>query len=761
MELALQRLFKDEIIYSDMCKISKELADDATLKKYMAENKPKGLENNTDPDVAVRAVRETMMNQGLRTLLFDEFPMQYFICPIDGFMSPAEIMVKMDRNSTNEIFNKAICYFDGGHKDLLHAPKHKNQCVYKVCTVIPNVGLIKLAVTVLPAGESSEFLIHFWKGINTACRMWLESKGRYTEAKNFMFAPYAWCGDSAGGQWLALRQVFNIHTEKSLRGKFRVTDMITGRCLEMDCDLHLEKDIALHAKRIHDKFQGEDFIRLARDWYKTALAPNAVIQAENSLQDFIDGQENKIVKKDIQGWFDFYIKEGERVLHLFRQPESGKAEILMSIDNRVLGRYNRKVDWVHKNIASFIVQAGKLQFIFEGGQPSTHTSSHVEARRTDYYQKDIGGALGKDLMEQVASQYRMIADDNASRSHRADKKRRTTPTATVQPEEETECTPVILDCKNGADTSLDLSWLVDENPLSITTVAVWRDTDRVDDALMVDYTLKVHNDTSAGDNAERKHMVTQQKCNYRREATKAQAKNIMRVYTGKVFLNITLVLEPTRVMNARMRITDEVTLRGFVLSDTSQVTIGRHTVDCDCDIMRTLMRGATSNYFQWCKHILFLFKKMGKVPGDFELVQCGFTPGELKSLVALSANVTSLSLATPVRDEGVWMVARPTGKSAKCQACNAIGARRQCNAGDRPGYVGPRDPRIIVQGRRNVEGKWVPTKYTFHVMKTCVNNQFDSSIFKIGTPPMMYMVQPGYGISEDVRLASGLDIRVP
>jgi hypothetical protein len=551
--------------------------------------------------------------------------------------------------------------------------------------------------------------------------------------------------------------VFNKHIEKGLRGKTRVTDIQTGRCLEIDCDLHLEKDIALHAKRTHDKFLSEEFIRLARAWYKSSLAPIAISEAENSLKNFIDAQENKMVKKDLQGWFDFYIKEAERVLHLFREPQSGKAEIQMSVDNRLFGRYNRKVDWVHKCIASFIVQDGKLQFIYEGGATSSHTSSHVEARRTDYYQKDIGDALGKDLMQQVATQYRMIADDNASRSHRADKKRRVTPTAAVQTDDSTEPTPLILGCKASQDDQLQLSWLVDDDSLSVTTEAVWRDTDRVDEALMVDYIMKVQNDTSAVDNSERKHMVNQQKCNYRRVATKAQAKNILRVYTDKVFLNVSLVLDPIRVINRRMRILDEVSQRGFVLSDEAQVFIGLHSVECDCDIMKTLMRGATNNHFQWCKHILFLFRKMGKVPGDFELVQCGFTPTELKHLVTLSAHVRELSIATPSREEGVWMVSRPTGRKATCQGCNAIGNKRQCIIGD----VGPKDPRITVWGQRNVNGKWVKNKYTFHVMKTCVNNQFNRDIFRIGVPPMMYMVQPGYGIPENVRLASGLDIRVP
>ena len=759
----MKRLLNEEVKYSAICAIASELADDILLKKYMQDNKPSGLAFSRDPDVAVSAVRQTMITAGFRVILFEHFPMQYFMCPVDGFMCAAEIMVKMDRNGPNDVFNKLVCYIDGGHKDIRPGPNTSNPAVYKACTVIPDVGLVKLAVTVLPAGESSEFLIHFWKGINKACRLWLDSNGRSNEAKDYNFSPYAWCGDSAGGQWLALREVYNIHIEKGMRGKTRVTDTGNGRCLEIDCDLHLEKDIAMHAKRTHDKFISNEFVRLARDWYKVSLSPSAVLAAENNLKNFIECQENKIVKKDLTAWFDFYVKEGERVLHLFREPMSGKAECLMSVDNRVLGRYSRKVDWVHKTISGFIVQAGKMKFIHEGGQPRTSTSSHVESRRTQYYQQDVGDALGKDLMQQVSNQYRMIADDNAKRSHRADKRRRETPTVREESGEVSVNSPKILNCKVQQDGDMDLFWLVDDDPENILTEGVWRETKRVTPAEMLAYTLKVHTDTATSDHDARVHMSTQQRCNYRRVATIAQAKNILRTYAERVSLKIQLVLEPTRMMNNRMRITDEISQRGFVMNDNAQVIIGRNIVDCDCDMMRALMRGATSNLFQWCKHILYIMRRMGKVPGDFELVQCGFTPLELKALVHDSAHLKEVSYETPTKDEGVWMVVHPTSRISVCQGTHAIGQDRQCKirggTGEEEGVIGSKDPKIVVWGKRFIGGKWLKNRFTFHVSKTCVNNQFDPKNFKIGTPPMMYMVQGGYELPEHIMRASGLDIR--
>ena len=766
IQMSMEMCIAEEMKYCEWAQISKEMQNDYLLQEFIKQNESQEPSFSNNPDIAVKALKTTMDNMGFRALLFDDFPRQFFICPTNGFMCPAELMVKMDRNGPNELFNKLICYIDGGHKDIQPTPREQKEVVYKACTILPTCGLVKLAVMVLPAGEDSTYLQAFWEGVNYACRQWLISKGKKEQAKGYMFAPNAWCGDSAGGQWLGLRAVYNKHIEQGLRGKTRTTDPVTGRCLEIDCDLHIEKDLGVHAKKINSGFDETRFVKLARAWYKKALGPRELQRAYEDLAEFIDEQPNKIVRKDLKGWFDFYVKEGERVLHFFRDPMSGKAEVLMNKDNKILGKYLKKVDWMHKTITSFIVQSGKLEYILEGGETRTYTSAYVEQKRTEYHQLDIGEAYGKDLMEAVAEQYKMIADDKKSRSHRADKRRRVTQDApegsNTGGERRQIKTAKVLACKRTNDNAKGLLWLLDEDMNDIQKEAEWKDTKDVAEHLLLEYVGEVWVHTVATDTDERMHMARRDRCQYRRAATPGQARNVLRTFIGPESIFIQLVLEPVRRMTPRMRITDEIVSRAFVFNDDAIVKVAKDQLECDCKMMKALCRGSTSNMFQWCKHMLHVLKIMGKIPGDWSLIQCGYTRQELDMLVTEAETVREVTMQSNATKDGVWMVTKPTGRTATCQGCNALGTNRRCKTGHPAGQIRSVEPRITVWGKRYLaeEERWVRQKYNFHVQKSCVNNQFSPKFYNIGKPPQMYMVEPGYNLPPAIRLASGLDIRM-
>ena len=127
------------------------------------------------------------------------------------------------------------------------------------------------------------------------------------------------------------------------RKNFRVRDEVTGKCLEIDCDFHVAKDLGTHCKKLNKDFDERTFVSLWEDWWRRALSPSSVLQARQRLVEFINNQERKDVIDNLKGLYNFYSKEGERVLHCFRDPQANLAEVLGNKDNMTFGEVPARV----------------------------------------------------------------------------------------------------------------------------------------------------------------------------------------------------------------------------------------------------------------------------------------------------------------------------------------------------------------------------------------------------------------------------------
>ena len=207
------------------------------------------------------------------------------------------------------------------------------------------------------------------------------------------------------------------------RKKERVRDELTGQCLELDCDMHVAKDLGLHCKRLNKQFNANLFISLWHAWWK-ALAPQALLNARDDLVNFIDSQDRKDVQADLRGLYNFYSREGERFLHLFRDPQANLAEALNNKDNVALGTYKSVSESLRLEIISFLTQATKLKYLGEGGHEGRQprVDSLYQERRANYAAAERANAYSGDIMDQVRAVWvHSEAVTQENRSHRADR----------------------------------------------------------------------------------------------------------------------------------------------------------------------------------------------------------------------------------------------------------------------------------------------------------------------------------------------------
>ena len=236
----------------------------------------------------------------------------------------------------------------------------------------------------------------------------------------------------------------------------------------------------------------------------------------------------------------------------------------------------------------------------------------------------------------------------------------------------------------------------------------------------------MRNETAVADGHLRVSVVTGKKCVYRRQAPRGLATRIMQIFglvRGGPEISISLVLDPVHRMNGRGGFLPDAIQRSFILSAGNnqwQVTFTATDVTCGCEYFQRFSCQQTSSAVMWCNCILFMFKKMGKLPGDFAFLQQGFTPREceqfLEQLADVQADVAS-------DQEGVWRIMPPTSRAAKCQGKYGIGGRK-CTRND----IGARENRVVVWGKLNItdpkdneKKKWVKHKFSFHVCFRCIN----------------------------------------
>lgn len=109
----------------------------------------------------------------------------------------------MDRVLGKYPFKGQIAYSDGSQKTM------RSKVVEKVCTVVPTIGLLKLVVNALPAGERGVDEAAMWAGVDHAIETY--AKGHPEEFKAYLdprnwpesggriyFRPGGFCRDAAG-----------------------------------------------------------------------------------------------------------------------------------------------------------------------------------------------------------------------------------------------------------------------------------------------------------------------------------------------------------------------------------------------------------------------------------------------------------------------------------------------------------------------------------------------------------------------------------
>jgi len=162
----------------------------------------------------------------------------------------------------------------------------------QICTVVPGIGILKLATFPLPGGENGEDEAKMWAAVDhvIAIRHREDIGGKlldkYACQKEFNggnpgFRPFQLVRDSGGGGWAGARLHFNTHLPVKDRRGVRITNE-EGECIEKDCELHVAKAVGVHCKWLTDDFEEEQFINLTYTWLH-ALAPGKVINDPKTL----------------------------------------------------------------------------------------------------------------------------------------------------------------------------------------------------------------------------------------------------------------------------------------------------------------------------------------------------------------------------------------------------------------------------------------------------------------------------------------------
>ncbi|KAK3280618.1 hypothetical protein CYMTET_11546 [Cymbomonas tetramitiformis] len=149
---------------TDVFKVAREVQDsravNAAVKDIRAESQTRV--PLKDPDAEVKEMKRVLDLKGYRVFLFDKAPLQYFMCPLDLQWSPAKIMLLMDRHLGKPPFLGCFASSDGGHSCV------RGRVVEKIATVVPGIGLIKLATFALPNGERGVHEAQMWSAVDHA-----------------------------------------------------------------------------------------------------------------------------------------------------------------------------------------------------------------------------------------------------------------------------------------------------------------------------------------------------------------------------------------------------------------------------------------------------------------------------------------------------------------------------------------------------------------------------------------------------------------
>jgi len=107
-------------------------------------------------------------------------------------------MLLMDRHLGKPPFKGQLAFSDGSHKT------QQFRVVEKICAVIPQLGLVKLAVNTLPFGERGDDERAMWSAVDYACETYAREHEEFQHYLEYFpegriqFRPGGFVRDAAG-----------------------------------------------------------------------------------------------------------------------------------------------------------------------------------------------------------------------------------------------------------------------------------------------------------------------------------------------------------------------------------------------------------------------------------------------------------------------------------------------------------------------------------------------------------------------------------
>ena len=666
-------------------------------------------------------------------------------------------------NSGEEGFKHLPVHSDGAYNMVRRLKKNRPPQVTEYsCVVIPHVGIVRLAAMLLPAGERGEDERFFWIGHKEAVSVWrsenLSAEQKRTIGKS-SWNPPGFFRDSGGGGWNGIRLAFNTHPNLEDRKRFRVADE-SGKCLENDCDFHLAEDVSRLCKNIHSEFDGVQFLHLNKLWL-TQEAPGQVLKASNLLDNFIDSQVSKEIAKQLRAYKDFYSREGERVLRIFKKPGSSMAETAVRSAKASVPCSETDLPkhlFLQCTISFFIQQQAKMRFLGQNeGKIWTETSvrSDVLQYREEYHAARQGISSGLDLLQELQATYSGVPDAKDSRSHRFDRHRNN---AFVKP----VLNP--LDSSErvvGVKFDEGLAWRVDPDPSDLNANSEWKCHDLVPERLWLPFLQKnVPNSDRANQQVRTSVYRPGSQVSFRTKATVEIAKSIVRSFS-KAKDRVVFVNQPEFRVNARLGPSNIVLNRSFTISSSGQrkddktISVGWNT-ECSCGFFQGIKIGQSHATPRWCDEMLCIFRICGYLPDDPILLQHGFTSEEVLRLITQTGNIAvQETLGTPENPD--WNIYPATGREAVCQAKHTISGIK-CNE-----KIGKNEVRIRANGlfmkasdTPSKKPRMVKTYFNFHLRASCVRARFSPNSTKIPPPPPRFKIPEEMDLTEAEKVASGL-----
>ncbi|KAK3287402.1 hypothetical protein CYMTET_5076 [Cymbomonas tetramitiformis] len=242
---------------------------------------------------------------------------------------------------------------------------------------------------------------------------------------------------------------------------------------------------------------------------------------------------------------------------------------------------------------------------------------------------------------------------------------------------------------------------------------------------------------------------------YRLKTTKGQAKMLAELFLGETKLKVLQVGAPTPRLT-RFNVVNGVLDRAFTVAvegGSSQTVVFGH---------------GRSSAVHWCVHICFVLKEAEFSPGHAVYVQAGFTVQEvdyiLKELekVKITPRTSEVGAGGNGLKQGEWMLVPGSGRQASCAAALNVGqgcATQKTRTKDegkpvKQPVLEADAPRVVVQGKRQVNGAWHESKFQFCVSHACCTRVIPNYV-QIAPKPTDIQVHPDVELTAELLRKSG------